>query len=121
MNNLSKINNLLQDLQNELKTHFENISKEEIILSKKDIKNIKLVGKEKGSNVWWNFEYLGYVKFNLCINEKFSARAEYLSEIYNKLENGTLDRLILIRTSKEESVFNYSIEEEINTKIRDSY
>ncbi len=121
MNNFIKINKLIQELHSELGHYLDLTSQKELILEKKDFINIKLIGKSASSGDWWTFEYLEFARFDLCIEQKFSQRAIYLSEIHKSLENGTLERLILIRKFSGENYINYEIEEEFNTKIRDTY
>ncbi len=121
MNNLIKINKLIQELHSELGNYLDLTSQKELILEKEDLKNIKLIGKSKSTGEWWTFEYLEFARFELCIEKEFSQHAKYLSEIHKTLENGTLERLILVRKSSGENYINYEIEDELNTKIRYAY
>lgn len=126
------MNEILQKLRNELNAlilvidNYQPIVDEVIIINKEDLKYLKW---KKKLNSYINvFEYKNTIRFTL----PDSGSYPYEIRFYNKIMDGSLERLILNRVVNDSNsenltadsisnIINYKLEEWQKTKLRDNY
>ena len=116
-----KLNLLIQEVEN-----LENsILGEEIIIERKDFDKLKRVGTR---GEWWQvFQFFNGAVFEL--NGEYGSSMEiykYEYSIFKALIEGNLERIILIKRkeeikTKEGFIITYVLEQEVDTKLRDTY
>jgi hypothetical protein len=121
---LKEIKEKLNDLIQEVERLENSIHGEKIIHEKKDFKFIKRLGT-RNNPPRQVFQYLNQVIFQLHSSENAYSASKYETSIFNKLIDGTLERLILLKKASSLTndgfTISHQVEEELDTKLRDAY
>ena len=118
------MNEVLLKLKENLSSMIEIIDKyipsqdDVIIIKKEDMKYLSFLGKSYDRNI---FEYSNSIRFVLEVK----SYLPYEKSFYDRIMNGTIERIILNKLNKEIQIdgvlINYKLEEWEKTKLRDNY
>jgi hypothetical protein len=118
------MNEVLLKLRENLNSMIEIIDKympsqdDVIIIKKEDMKYLNFLGKSYDRNI---FEYSNSIRFVLEVK----SYLPYEKSFYDRIMNGTIERIILNKLNKEILIdgvlINYKLEEWEKTKLRDNY
>ncbi len=118
------MNEVLLKLRENLSSMIEIIDKyipsqdDVIIIKKEDMKYLTFLGKSYDRNI---FEYSNSIRFVLEVK----SYLPYEKSFYDRIMNGTIERIILNKLNKEIQIdgvlINYKLEEWEKTKLRDNY